>query len=193
MYLDELVRATARHQPLLEPAAGYQREAAVLIPLYSAPSGLELILTQRSKNLSTHAGEVAFPGGIRDPEDRDYHATALREAREEIALPEHCVDIAGSLSPLVSRYSVKVVPVVGLITELPELLANPDEIASIFRVPLSYFNIENVVRRREISYQNKHFQVPEYQFQSFRIWGMTSFILTDFLSQCLAADVDLGV
>jgi len=193
MLFDELVRGTARHQPLFELTTDYEREAAVLIPLYRAPSGLELILTKRSEHMSTHAGEVAFPGGIKDAGDRDHYATALREAREEIALPEHRVKIAGALSPLVSRYRVKVVPVVGFITELPELRPNPDEISSIFRVPLGHFNAQNVIHRREISYQGKHFMVPEYQYQDYKIWGMTSFILTDFLSQCLAVDIDLGI
>jgi len=57
-------------------------EAAVLLPLVQRSSGLTVLLTQRSAQLSSHSGQVAFPGGRTDPEDRDAVATALREAWE---------------------------------------------------------------------------------------------------------------
>ena len=57
------------------------REAAVLMPL-TRTGNPELLLTLRAQNLSTHGGEVAFPGGRRDPEDQDLILTALRETHE---------------------------------------------------------------------------------------------------------------
>ncbi len=70
----------------------------------------ELVLTLRAAGLSTHGGEVAFPGGRRDPEDADLVRTALREAEEEIALPPGLVEVVGPLSTLVSRHGIEVTP-----------------------------------------------------------------------------------
>lgn len=69
--------------PATEVAA---RQAAVLVLLRESPRGLESVLLQRSNKLRDHPGEVAFPGGSREPTDRDPAATALREAAEEVGL-----------------------------------------------------------------------------------------------------------
>jgi NUDIX domain len=72
-------------------------DAAVLIPLVMRPQGLTVLLTQRTAHLSTHAGQVAFPGGRADPTDVDAPATASREAREEVGLDPVHVEILGVL------------------------------------------------------------------------------------------------
>jgi 8-oxo-dGTP pyrophosphatase MutT (NUDIX family) len=78
-------------------------EAAVLMPLVDVPDP-QIILTVRSNSMPTHAGEVAFPGGKRDPGDKDLLMTALRESEEEVGLSPDYVDVLGQLSPLASRY-----------------------------------------------------------------------------------------
>ena len=83
--LDELLGRVSRYTPrTLETERNYP-EAAVLLPV-TRSSEPELILTLRASGLSTHGGEVAFPGGRRDPEDPDLVFTALREAEEESGL-----------------------------------------------------------------------------------------------------------
>lgn len=77
----------------------------------------ELVLTLRASGLSTHGGEVAFPGGRRDPEDPDLIFTALREAEEEIGLPPGLVEVIGPLSPLISLHGIRVTPYVGVIPD----------------------------------------------------------------------------
>lgn len=57
----------------------------MLVPLFEDDEGtVKVVLTERSHKLKTHAGEVAFPGGKRDPEDATIQSTALREAQEEV-------------------------------------------------------------------------------------------------------------
>ena len=113
-------------------------QAAVLMPITRAEAP-ELILTLRASDLSTHGGEVAFPGGRRDPEDADLIRTALRESQEEVGLDPHCVQVAGSLSQLVSRHGIEVTPYVGIVPQGLQYCANADEIDSIFSVPLDFF------------------------------------------------------
>lgn len=72
-----------------------ERDAAVLVLLTMVDEELHVILTTRSNQVRTHPGEVAFPGGIREPSDRSPIETALREAYEEIGLPLEFVTILG--------------------------------------------------------------------------------------------------
>ena len=97
----------------------------------------EIIFTQRSTKLSTHSGEVSFPGGKWDEQDKNLYETALRESHEEINLNTEDVVFAGSLNYLVSKHKIEVNPYVGLITKKQNLVDN-DEIEKIFTVPLGF-------------------------------------------------------
>lgn len=112
--------------------------AAVLVPLVQRPAGLSVLLTERSANLSTHSGQVAFPGGRKDAEDPDVVHTALRETHEEVGLPRHYVDVLGQLPVYVTGTRFIVTPVVGLVREGFQLKPNADEVAHAFEVPLAY-------------------------------------------------------
>src|SRR6201997_2598052 len=93
-------------------------EAAVLLALFGWPERPGLIFTERRADLRRHAGEVSFPGGRQDDADADLAATALREAREEIALDPAGVTVVGALPPVstfVTGYRIQ--PFVGLVGE----------------------------------------------------------------------------
>jgi 8-oxo-dGTP pyrophosphatase MutT (NUDIX family) len=117
--LDELLRRVSNHTPRTLETDRRFPEAAVLVPITRSDEP-ELVLTLRASGLSTHGGEVAFPGGRRDPEDPDLIFTALREAEEEIGLPPGLVEVIGPLSPLISLHGIKVTPYVGLIPDFVE-------------------------------------------------------------------------
>ena len=89
--LDELLHRMRGYSPLSLQIDKHYPEAAVLVPITRSDEP-EVVLTLRASGLSTHSGEVAFPGGRRDPEDADLVQTALREAEEEIGLPPGLVD-----------------------------------------------------------------------------------------------------
>lgn len=163
-------------------------EAAVLMPVTDEAEP-QLILTVRSSAMPTHAGEVAFPGGKRDPVDRDLLATALRESREEVGLSHHDVQVLGQLSPLPSRYGMKVTPFVGVVDPHVHLLAEPGEIASIFRVPLTFFMDATPDMTSPIDFFGRKLCIPSYYYEDKRIWGLTAFMILDLLNHVFDAGI----
>ena len=88
-------------------------DASVLIPIIDRPEGLSVLFTQRSQNLKNHPGQVSFPGGRKEINDRDAIATALRESYEEIGLLPERVSILGQLETCLTGTGFKVIPIVG--------------------------------------------------------------------------------
>lgn len=112
-------------------------DASVLVPivLRSEPT---VLLTERTAHLSTHSGQVAFPGGKRDPEDASAEATALREAHEEVGLAASDVEVLGTLPVYVTGTAFVITPVVALVDPGACLQPNPYEVADLFEVPLAF-------------------------------------------------------
>jgi 8-oxo-dGTP pyrophosphatase MutT (NUDIX family) len=111
--------------------------ASVLVPiiLRERPT---VLLTQRTAHLSTHSGQIAFPGGKVDADDADAAATALREAQEEVGLDPQFVQVLGNLPVYVTGSSFIITPVVALVQTGFELMPNPHEVADVFEVPLDF-------------------------------------------------------
>ena len=155
--------------------------AAVLVPILTDTSGLRLLLTERAGGLSSHGGEVAFPGGKEDRTDHSLEFTALRENEEELGISPEDVDVIGSLRPFISKHGLLVKPYVGIVCPGIQLRPNPDEIASVFEVPLAYFSTAVPVRIDEISRHGESHQVPAFKFDGHEIWGLTSMIVVEFM------------
>lgn len=166
-------------------------EAGVLVPVTNATANPEIVFTLRSSNLSTHRGQVAFPGGKRDQGDRTLADTALRESHEEVGLEPGRVEIIAPLSQVMSRHGILVTPFVGLIPEDVSLTANPDEIESIFRVPIEFFLRDERERTDTIPFMNHTYHVPCYRWQRYQIWGLSAVVLVDFLNAVYDAGIDL--
>jgi 8-oxo-dGTP pyrophosphatase MutT (NUDIX family) len=111
--------------------------AAVLIGLIERPQGYSVLLTRRADTLRRHTGQIALPGGRRDPGETIWE-TALREAEEEIGLDRRLVTLAGLSTPMVTGTGYVVTPVVGFVGEGFTLQPNPDEVADIFETPFGF-------------------------------------------------------
>lgn len=159
------------------------REAAVLAPLYSRRGRPHLLFTVRSLDLASHRGEIAFPGGSRDPEDETIGTTALREAHEELGLDPARIELLGSLPRVFAGPSNFVVtPFVGWLGEgLPELTPSPAEVAEVIDAPLAAL-ADPAIYHTEIW---QRFGQPHllhfYDFGPYRIWGATGRMLRSLL------------
>ncbi len=172
-----------------QPAA-----AAVLVPIVqrAAPT---VLLTERTSNLSTHSGQVAFPGGRVDPGDESIAAAALREAWEEVGLPARFVEVLGSLPTYTTGTSFIVTPVVALVRPGFELALNPHEVAAAFEIPLAFLMDPAHHRRHRLEWsapggareQREWFSMPYRDGAHERyVWGATAGMLRN-LYRFLAA------
>ena len=164
-------------------------DAAVLMAL-TREDVPRLILTRRAQHMNSHAGEVAFPGGKCDSSDASIVATALREAHEEIALEPSRVQIVGELGVFTSRIGMKVKPIIGLLDEMPTLTANPDEIESIFTVPLDVFLNQKPSYDHKVKYMGINIPVPSFNHEGYVIWGLTGYMIVEFMRQVYDADIE---
>ncbi|MGI9284560.1 MAG: NUDIX hydrolase [Pseudomonadales bacterium] len=165
-------------------------DSAVLIGLTAGVDG-KIILTQRAGHMNSHAGEVAFPGGRREPGDQSLLNTALRETEEEIGLPTTAVDVVCPLPQVVTRHGVTVTPFFGLVPEQPSLTANPQELDAVFCVPVAWLTDASNLTIDVFDDAKRTYQVPSFIYQEFRIWGITAMMLFDFLNLAFAADLKL--
>jgi 8-oxo-dGTP pyrophosphatase MutT (NUDIX family) len=155
------------------------RRAAVLVPIVQRPDGLTVLLTQRTAHLNNHAGQISFPGGSAEELDSSAIETALRETEEEIGLARSHVEIIGVLPDHITASSYLVTPVVGLVTPPFELIAESNEVAEIFEVPLAFL-------MNGMHHQRMSFELPEgagrrnfyaMPYERFFIWGATAGML----------------
>lgn len=159
------------------------RSAGVLAPIIERENGLHLLLTKRSSALKHHPGQIAFPGGKQDANDVDVVAAALREAHEEIGLPQVQVEVLGMLPAHETVTGFLVTPVIGLITGPFVPVAEVGEVAEIFSVPLQHvltpgnFQVQG---RRWRGQHRSYFAVP---YGPYYIWGATARMLRAWSDQ----------
>jgi 8-oxo-dGTP pyrophosphatase MutT (NUDIX family) len=167
---------TADPTPL---AASGDRLAAVLAPLVELPEPA-LVFTRRAADLSRHAGEVSFPGGLQDPGESLQH-TALREAREEIDLDPAAVDVVGALPPVhVWVSSILVVPFVGMMTSPPALTHSVSEIDEV--LTFSVQRLAEVESAMELVREDgRTWKGWAYELEGSLVWGATGAMLHDLL------------
>ncbi|MBV2245544.1 MAG: CoA pyrophosphatase [Lentimicrobium sp.] len=158
--------------------------SSVLVLLYREEDSVKLVFTKRCEYEGIHSGQVSFPGGKAEPEDSGLIDTALRETQEEIGLFSKDIDIIGKLSDLYvppSNFIIR--PFVGIYEGLPHFIPNPEEVAEIFSVPLSYLLHYGEQINHPVTMSNgMKMQVPGFKFGHHLIWGATAMILSEFLT-----------
>ncbi len=155
------------------------RDAAVLVPIVDHREEPTVLLTKRTETLSSHAGQVSFPGGKVDQTDADAVAAALREAEEEIGLEPARVNVCGFLDTYRTGTGFEIVPVVGLVSPGFDLSLQETEVETAFEVPLSFFlDPENHERHSRVwqGIRREYYAMP---YGDFYIWGATAAMLVN--------------
>jgi 8-oxo-dGTP pyrophosphatase MutT (NUDIX family) len=157
------------------------RASAVLAPLYERDGEAVVVLTRRAQHLRAHRGEVSFPGGGQDPGE-DLRVTALREAHEEIGLHPRHVELIGQLDHLQTVTSQSfIVPFVGVLAEVPELVPSPHEVEHVLHVPLSELLDDGVYHAERWGLEPLDRELSFFEVEGDTIWGATAAMLRNLL------------
>jgi len=167
------------------------KKAGVLIILMKNKTDKEysILFTKRSANLSSHSGEVSFPGGKWEEGDENLFQTALRESNEEINLNVSNIKLLGHLNFLLSRHKIEVNPYVVFLEKFQEFEGN-FEIDTIFTVPVNFLmNPQNIIYK-QFKRKDLKVSIPSWVYNGNRIWGLTAMITADFLNISFDASID---
>ena len=185
--LDDVRRRLLRSPPGAEPTSLVPDSvaAAVLVPLLESGGEAHVLFIKRPETMSTHQGEIAFPGGKIDPAvDIDVRSAALREAHEEIGLEPASVEIVarlGGVATAASRFTIT--PFVGFLDRRPELVLNPAEVVRVLQVPLSELLDASLYREERWDAFRQDMSVFFFELADETVWGATARILTDLLTR----------
>jgi len=177
---DTVRRLLAARERAQAESSALQRASVLLAMFAPGPEDAPHVwLVRRSEDVRTHRGQIALPGGKREPKDADFLATALRESHEEIGLRPGDVDVLGVLDDRETSTGYLITPYVGWISTpfTPEPLAA--EVARVFSVPLAAF--ANEPRRTRVPWQGVEREILSYEVAGEIVWGATASILRHFI------------
>ena len=185
------LRARFAHPPVWEPELWSEKrftdrqpaQASVLVPIVMRERP-QVLLTERTAHLTTHQGQVAFPGGKRDDTDVDAADTALREAHEEIGLERALAEVIGTMPTYTTGTMFIITPVIALVRPDYRLVLNDFEVADAFEVPLDFLMDPANHRRHAIELggvRREWFSMPYVDEGKERfVWGATAAMLRNF-------------
>ncbi len=153
------------------------KDAAVLVPVIDDADGAKVIFTQRTAKLRKHSGQIAFPGGGMDPEDRTPEVAALRETEEEIGLDRGFVETVGRLPFYMAMSGFRITPVLAVVQRGFSIVPNPDEVDAVFEVPLAFLmNPDNHIVGSSV-WQGRERHYYRMPYGERNIWGITAGIV----------------
>ena len=153
--------------------------AAVLLPIVQRDQPT-VLFTRRTEHLSRHAGQVSFPGGRAQDDDKSLLDTALRETHEEIGVTRDFISVAGFLDPYETGTGYAILPVVGLLKKGFAVVPEVNEVAEIFEVPLAFLLDPANREKRSGEWQGKRRDFYAFEYDGHYIWGATAAILVNF-------------
>ncbi len=176
--ITDVIRGDLDLDPSVWEQAGVQatRPAAVLVAIVDHPEPT-VLLTLRTAHLSSHAGQIAFPGGKMDPDDATPLAAALREADEEIGLAGDLIDPIGYLDLYLTFSGFRILPVVARVIPNYTLAINASEVADAFEVPLTFLMEPENHQRGSRDWKGIRREYYAMPFGDRYIWGVTAGIV----------------
>ena len=172
---------------------------SVLIPLIKTGEEYSLIFETRSENLSKQPNEICFPGGKIENFENARQA-AVRETSEELLIPESSIDIIAELDTVVTPFNSILYPFAGELDEYAGTF-NPEEVRSIFSVPMSFFVNTNplqydvivkmnpeesfpyhlIPEGRDYPWSKGRYPIYFYIYEDKTIWGITARIVNNLI------------
>ena len=194
---DRFLELSGYKRPDLERARAMDpppRESAVLALLYPKEEVPHLLLMVRPTYDGVHSGQIAFPGGKREPGDVDLRHTALREFQEETGAATGEVRLLGSLSPVyIPPSRMLVTPYVGHAPVIGPWHPDPAEVARLLEVPLTLVLREDILKRRAqfIQVMGREVEIPYYDLLGEVVWGATAMMIAE-LRELLHDDAEFS-
>ena len=191
LQLPQGLGAASGMQPDWLPDRGFDRPpvpAAVLIALVRRAAGTSILYTERSPDLRSHSGQIAFPGGKIDPTDRDAADAALREAWEEVGLERSEARVLGYLPLYFTGTNYLITPVVALVEPSRPFIPNPGEVRSVFEVPLERLMREDSFSTFRIRRGGKEHTTWQIDHDGLVIWGITANLTRGFHDLALTGE-----
>lgn len=155
-------------------------KASVLVPLYKKDEW-EIYFIKRVCDGSIHSAQVAFPGGKKEPQDKNEKLTAIRETYEEIGIKQEYIEIIGCLEPTQTLSSNFIVyPFIGILKN-NNFCINKNEVQYVFSVPLEFLIKKYPLKLQKFEYKGRIFNTYLIEYESEIIWGATARILNNLL------------
>jgi len=159
------------------------RVAAVLILLYPDNGTIHTLFMQRHNYDGVHGGQISFPGGKKEPADKDIIETALREAEEETGVEKSTISVIGTLTPLFIPVSNMIVtPVVGWTGKKPVFVHQPEEVVFLIEAELKRFLDPGIIKIKPFEIRGEMIDIRYFDYDGHVIWGATAMILNELLT-----------
>lgn len=153
----------------------------------------QLLLIRRTQALRLNPGEIAFPGGKAEPADADLYTTALREAEEEVALPESAFHFCGSLPARQTLSGLSVVAMVGVVPPALALRPDPGEVDALLWYPLADFANPGSLRIDRFRHAGEERAIARYNIGAEMVWGMTAGYIVELVNRLCGAGFDSSI
>jgi len=166
------------------------RVAAVLILLYPDNGTIHTLFMQRHNYDGVHGGQISFPGGKKEPADKDIIETALREAEEETGVDRSTISVIGTLTPLFIPVSNMIVtPVVGFCDKKPEFIHQPEEVVYLIEAELMRFLDPKIIKITPKEIRGEIIDIRYFDYEGHVIWGATAMILNELLTMIRKSEI----
>lgn len=158
------------------------KPAAVLIPIFFKQKQAHILFTKRTDYVEHHKGQISFPGGSRDVSDGSLMLTALRETEEEVGIKSNDVTILGKTDVFLTNTHFLITPFVGFYKYPYPYNINDGEIDRLIEIPLAHFFNHTIFAIKSFEKDGYRWKVHYYKYGKELIWGITGFLLSNFLS-----------
>ncbi len=156
------------------------RESAVLILFYENNKQIYIIFIRRKEDKKVHSGQIAFPGGKYEEEDKTLKNTAIRETYEEIGISENDITVIGQLTEIIIPISnYKVTPFVGFLKQKPVYNISLDEVQEVLEVNISQLFAPENRLITELERNGIKIHAPYFKIDNDKIWGATAMITSE--------------